>query len=89
MLDAARRKVAVRILLNEPVASWPEGVFWLPACRRRSPDSGRGAVGLVALVMGAGVALLPVFIGLALVVYAPRGLLRRGRRSTAAPTSRS
>ena len=31
---------------------------------------GTGAVGLVAMIMGAGVALLPVFIGLAIVVYA-------------------
>ena len=65
VLDAARRKVAVRILLNEPVASWPEGVFWLLALPAAAAGLGTGAVWLVAVVMGAGVALLPIFIGLA------------------------
>ena len=70
VLDAAKRKVDVRILLNEPVASWPEGAFWLATLPAAVAGLGTGAVGLVAMIMGAGVALLPVFIGLAIVVYA-------------------
>jgi hypothetical protein len=65
VLEAARRKVAVRILLNQPVASFPEGVFWLLALPAAAAGVGTGAVWLVAMVMGAGVALFPVFIGLA------------------------
>ncbi|HEU4330377.1 MAG TPA: phospholipase D-like domain-containing protein [Lapillicoccus sp.] len=70
VLEAARKKVNVRILLNEPVASWPEGVFWLLALPVAAAGLGTGAVGLVALVMGAGVALLPVFLALAFAVFA-------------------
>ena len=68
VLDAARRKVAVRILLNPPVASFPEGLFWLLALPAAAAGVGTGAVWLVAMVMGAGVALFPVFIGLAFSV---------------------
>lgn len=69
LLDAASRKVAVRVLLNKPTVSWPEGVFWLLALPAAGAGLGTGAVGLVALAMGAGLALLPVFIGIAVVLY--------------------
>jgi phosphatidylserine/phosphatidylglycerophosphate/cardiolipin synthase-like enzyme len=70
VLDAARRRVTVRVLLNKPAASWPEGVFWLAVLPAAGAGLGTGAVGLVAMIMGAGLALLPVFIGLGLVLYA-------------------
>ena len=54
VLEAAWRKVAARILLNEPVADWPEGVFWLLALPAAAAGLGTGAVWLVAMVMGAG-----------------------------------
>ena len=69
ILDAARRKVSVRILLNEPRVSWPEGIFWLAVLTPAAVGVGVGAVGLVALAMGAGFALLPVIVGLTLVAY--------------------
>ena len=43
-----------RAHLNEPVASWPEGVFWLLALPAAAAGLGTGAVWLVAMVMGAG-----------------------------------
>ena len=90
VLDAARRKVAVRILLNEPVAGWPEGVFWLLALPAAAAGLGAGGRRLVAVVMGAGVALLPIFIGLAFTFllletyFARQGARRRLRRPGAA-----
>ena len=79
----------MRILLNEPVASWPEGVFWLLALPAAAAGLGTGAVWLVAMVMGAGVALLPVFIGLAFTFLFIETILRGQGARQRAPTSRS
>jgi phosphatidylserine/phosphatidylglycerophosphate/cardiolipin synthase-like enzyme len=75
LLEAAQRKVAVRILLNEPTLSWPEGVFWLVVLTPIAAGLGVGAVGLAALAMGVGFALLPVIVAVTLLAYLAEAIL--------------
>jgi phosphatidylserine/phosphatidylglycerophosphate/cardiolipin synthase-like enzyme len=69
VLEAARRKVAVRILLNQPTVSWPEGAFWVTVLPPAAAGLGTGAVGLVGMAIGVAMPLLWIFLGLALAFY--------------------
>ena len=64
LLNAAREKRKIRILLNEPVIGWPEGIFWLGGLG--AVAVGFGAEGLTALIalLGCGIPFFPVALAL-------------------------
>jgi phosphatidylserine/phosphatidylglycerophosphate/cardiolipin synthase-like enzyme len=67
ILKAVKNGRAVRILLNKPVVSWPEGVFLLAALPAAAGGLGAGLAALVGLVIGVGLPLLWIALGAALV----------------------
>jgi phosphatidylserine/phosphatidylglycerophosphate/cardiolipin synthase-like enzyme len=62
LLDLSRNAIPVRILLNQPVVSWPEGVFALVALPALAAGLSLGVAAVVALLLGAGLALLPILL---------------------------
>jgi phosphatidylserine/phosphatidylglycerophosphate/cardiolipin synthase-like enzyme len=64
LLKAAQDNRNIRILMNEPVIAWPEGVFWLAGIGAGAV--GIGAEGIIALValLGCGIPFFPVAVAL-------------------------
>ncbi|QSA98826.1 phospholipase D-like domain-containing protein [Methylococcus sp. EFPC2] len=69
LVDAARSGKTVRILLNEPGLSWPEGIFWLAVLTPLAAGLGVGGVNLLAACMGVGFAIFPIALALTVVAY--------------------
>jgi phosphatidylserine/phosphatidylglycerophosphate/cardiolipin synthase-like enzyme len=67
LLDAIRKRVAVRILLNKPVVGSLEGVILLAALPLGGAGLGTGLGALVGLLFGVGLPLLWIALGAALI----------------------
>ena len=74
VLEAVRKGVAVRILLNKPVVSWPEGVFLLVALPAAASGLGTGVIALLGVAFGIGFPLLWIALGIALAVGGIEGI---------------
>jgi phosphatidylserine/phosphatidylglycerophosphate/cardiolipin synthase-like enzyme len=75
-LDVAQqRQVRVRILLNKPTISWPEGVFYLTVVSSIGAGLGVGATLGMAAFLGIGAAVFVAAAAVALAVVAVRKII--------------